>query len=133
VNGNLRNLQQVFMNLLLNATQAMPNGGTITVRARDELPNLVRFDVEDTGTGIDPNVLEHIFEPFFTTKEVGRGTGMGLAVTYALVKRHGGRIEVKSELGKGSVFSVFLPRADGEPHVEDQVAEDEGTLKCELQ
>jgi two-component system, NtrC family, sensor kinase len=115
VSGNLRNLQQVFMNLLLNAMQAMPIGGSITVRAEHEPPNLVRFDVEDTGTGIDPNVLEHIFEPFFTTKEVGRGTGMGLAVTYALVKRHGGRIEVKSELGKGTLFSVFLPKADEEP------------------
>ena len=133
VNGNLRNLQQVFMNLLLNATQAMPNGGTISVRANDELPDLVRFDVEDTGTGIDPNVLEHIFEPFFTTKEVGRGTGMGLAVTYALVKRHGGRIEVKSELGKGTVFSVFLPKADGESPVDDQTAKDQGTSTCELQ
>jgi two-component system, NtrC family, sensor kinase len=124
VSGNLRNLQQIFMNLLLNAMQATPIGGSITVRAEHEPPNLVRFDIEDNGTGIDPNVLEHIFEPFFTTKEVGRGTGMGLAVTYALVKRHGGRIEVKSELGKGSVFSVFLPKAEGQPPVDDQTAKD---------
>jgi two-component system, NtrC family, sensor kinase len=114
VSGNLRNLQQIFMNLLLNAMQAMPAGGTITVSAKEESPNLVRFDVQDTGTGMEPSVLEHIFEPFFTTKEVGRGTGMGLAVTYALVKRHGGRIEVKSEVGKGSVFSVLLPKAEGD-------------------
>jgi signal transduction histidine kinase len=114
VNGNLRNLQQVFMNLLLNAIQAMPGGGAITVRATDELPDLVRIDVEDNGKGIDEDVLQHIFEPFFTTKEVGRGTGLGLAVVYSIVKRHGGRLEVKSEVGKGSAFSVFLLKAGSE-------------------
>lgn len=110
VNGNLRNLQQVFMNLLLNAIHATPAGGTISITGRDESPDSVRIDVRDTGVGIAQDVLEHIFEPFFTTKEVGRGTGLGLAVTYSLVKRHGGRIEVKSELGRGSVFSIHLPK-----------------------
>ncbi|MCL5405153.1 MAG: ATP-binding protein, partial [Deltaproteobacteria bacterium] len=115
--GSMRSLQQVFSNLLLNGVQAMPNGGTITVEVRDEPPDLVRFDVRDTGAGMDPETLERIFEPFFTTKEAGRGTGLGLAVVYSIVKRHGGRIDVKSEVGGGTVFSVLLPAAgmEGKP------------------
>ncbi|GLI34427.1 sensor histidine kinase [Desulforhabdus amnigena] len=124
VNGNLRNLQQIFMNLLLNAIQAMPNGGKITVSAVDDLPDFVRIDVQDEGEGIEPETLEHIFEPFFTTKEVGRGTGLGLAVAYSIVKRHGGRIEVKSEPGRGTVFSVFLPKSSpGQPPMEKRMEE----------
>ncbi len=111
VRGNLRNLQQVFMNLLLNAIQAMPDGGAITIAVAVHSPDLVRFDIGDTGVGIKPEVLDHIFEPFYTTKSVGRGTGLGLAVTYSIVKRHGGRIEARSELGKGTIFSVYLPIA----------------------
>ena len=109
VRGNLRNLQQVFMNLLLNAIQAMSDGGEITIRVEAESPDFVRFDVRDTGAGIKPESLPHIFEPFFTTKGAGRGTGLGLAVTYSIVQRHGGRIEVKSKLGEGTTFSVYLP------------------------
>jgi two-component system, NtrC family, sensor kinase len=116
VHGSLRKLQQVFMNLLLNAIQAMPNGGIITIAVEPaETGDFMRFDVQDTGVGIDALALQHIFEPFFTTKSVGRGTGLGLAASYSIVKRHGGRIEVRSEAGKGSVFSVYLPVArDGE-------------------
>ncbi|EPR44263.1 integral membrane sensor signal transduction histidine kinase [Desulfovibrio sp. X2] len=114
VRGNMRNLQQVFMNLLLNAMQATPSGGAIDFSARDAGDGHVRFDVRDTGQGIAAEVLEHIFEPFYTTKEVGRGTGLGLAVTYSIVKRHGGRIEVESEPGKGSTFKVYLPKAPPE-------------------
>jgi len=111
VQGNLRSLQQVFMNLLLNSIQAMQDGGAITIVVAAHSQDLVRFDIGDTGTGIKPEVLEHIFEPFYTTKSVGRGTGLGLAVTYNIVKRHGGRIEARSEVGKGTVFTVFLPVA----------------------
>jgi len=111
VHGNLRKLQQVFMNLLLNAIQAMPDGGTITIKVQAVSPELVRFDIRDTGVGIEAKDLEHIFEPFFTTKSVGRGTGLGLAAAYAIVKRHGGRIEVASEVGAGTDFAVFLPVA----------------------
>ncbi len=107
--GNLQNLQQVFLNLLLNAVQAMPAGGTITVRAQRESDHLIRIDVSDTGSGIKPDDLDHIFDPFYTTKEFGTGTGLGLSVTYSIVKKHGGYIEVKSELGRGTTFSVFLP------------------------
>ena len=111
VHGSLRNLQQVFMNLLLNAIQAMPNGGSITISVAPAPPDFVRFDVRDTGMGMKPEAIEHIFEPFFTTKSVGHGTGLGLAVSYSIIKRHGGRIEVKSEVGSGTVFTILLPAA----------------------
>jgi signal transduction histidine kinase len=123
VRGNLRNLQQVFMNLLLNSIQAMPDGGAISFGAKIGPPGFVRFDLRDTGSGITPEVLEHIFEPFYTTKNVGRGTGLGLAVTYALVKRHGGRIEVKSEAGSGTAFSVLLPIARADNEAADPIPE----------
>jgi len=111
VRGNIRSLQQVFMNLLLNALQAMPGGGSITITVAAEPPDFVRFDIRDTGAGIKPEALEHIFEPFFTTKSVGHGTGLGLSVAYSIVKRHQGQIEVKSEIGMGTVFTILLPVA----------------------
>ncbi|MDR3553333.1 MAG: HAMP domain-containing sensor histidine kinase [Syntrophobacteraceae bacterium] len=114
VRGSMRSLQQVFTNLFSNAVQAMPEGGTITVEVVDESPGFVRFDIRDTGMGIAPETVEHIFEPFFTTKDAGQGTGLGLSVVYAIVKRHGGRLEVNSEIGKGTVFSVFLQAAESE-------------------
>ena len=109
IRGNLRNLQHVFLNLLLNAIQAMPGGGSIGVAASQESPDYIRVDVKDTGIGIKPEDLERIFDPFFTTKSVGRGTGLGLSVTYSIVKAHGGYIEVGSEVNVGTTFSVFLP------------------------
>jgi signal transduction histidine kinase len=109
IRGNLRNLQHVFLNLLLNAIQAMPGGGSIGVAASQESPDYIRVDVKDTGIGIKPEDLERIFDPFFTTKGVGRGTGLGLSVTYSIVKAHGGYIEVGSEVNVGTTFSVFLP------------------------
>lgn len=109
--GNLRNLQQVFLNLFLNSIQAMPQGGTISVTAYQDSEDYLRVDIADTGEGIKPEDLEHIFEPFYTTKSVGRGTGLGLAVTYSIVKKHGGYIEVKSEQGAGTTFSLYLPPA----------------------
>lgn len=112
VRGNLRNLQQVFMNLFLNAVHVMQEGGTLLIRVSEDPPCFVRFDVEDTGCGIDPEILERIFEPFYTTKSVGQGVGLGLSVSYSIIMRHGGKIEARSEKGKGSVFSVFLPVAE---------------------
>lgn len=112
--GSIRGLQQVFMNLLLNAIQAMPNGGGITISVAAEPADFVRFDIRDTGVGMKADAIEHIFEPFFTTKAVGHGTGLGLAVVYSIVKRHGGQINVKSEIGKGTVFTVLLPVAKAE-------------------
>lgn len=109
IRGNLRNLQHVFLNLLLNAIQAMPGGGFIEIAVSQDSSDYIRVDIKDTGTGIKTEDLEHIFDPFFTTKGVGRGTGLGLSVTYSIVKTHGGYIEVKSEVNVGTTFSVFLP------------------------
>lgn len=116
IRGSSRNLEQIFLNLLINAIQAMSGGGTIRVRAERHGTDHIRVDVQDTGKGIESLHLQHIFEPFFTTKGVGRGTGLGLAVAYALVKRHGGYIEVASEVGVGTTFSVYLPIPVAEEH-----------------
>ena len=103
-------MEQVLMNLVLNAVQAIKDGGAITIRteARDDTCEVT---VEDTGCGIPAHVLPHIFDPFFTTKGTGEGTGLGLSVSLGIVERHGGRILVESEVGKGSVFTVCLPLA----------------------
>ncbi|QSA99738.1 PAS domain S-box protein [Methylomonas sp. EFPC1] len=103
-------LNQVFMNLLINAVQAIEDHGRITIRTAYDEQN-VWVEVEDTGKGIKPEQLGKIFDPFFTTKSVGMGTGLGLSLSYGIVKKHNGRIEVKSELGKGTCFRVCLPRA----------------------
>jgi two-component system NtrC family sensor kinase len=108
VRGNPRNLQQVFLNLFLNALQAMPDGGELHVEASHQ-NGFVRVAVRDTGVGIPEGDLGKVFEPFFTTKEAGEGTGLGLSVSYSIVEKHGGRIEVVSQPGKGSTFTVFLP------------------------
>jgi len=102
-------LNQVFMNLLVNAAHAIEHHGRITMRTGHDDQD-IWVEVEDTGKGIRPEHLSRIFEPFFTTKPVGKGTGLGLSLSYGIVNRHGGRIEVRSELGKGSVFRVVLPR-----------------------
>jgi signal transduction histidine kinase len=102
-------LNQVFMNLLVNAVQAIEAHGRITVRT-GEAGNEVWVEIEDTGSGIKPEHLDRIFDPFFTTKPVGAGTGLGLSLSYGIVRDHGGRIEVRSEIGKGSVFRVVLPK-----------------------
>lgn len=110
VQGNLRNLQQVFTNLILNAIQATPRGGLIRVAAElDDEGSHVRMSVKDSGPGVPVSIRQQIFEPFFSTKEVGKGTGLGLAVSYSLIKRHGGRIEVRGEEGQGAEFVILLP------------------------
>jgi two-component system NtrC family sensor kinase len=101
-------LNQVFMNLLINAVQAIEKDGRITVRTWHEDP-WVCASVSDTGCGISPEILCRIFEPFFTTKEIGAGTGLGLSISYELIQRHGGDILVDSTPGKGSTFTVRLP------------------------
>ncbi len=101
-------LNQVFMNLLVNASHAIDERGRIILSTGHDEEN-VWVEVEDTGKGIAPEHLGRIFEPFFTTKPVGTGTGLGLSLSYGIVQKHGGRIEVKSEVGKGSVFKVVLP------------------------
>jgi signal transduction histidine kinase/CheY-like chemotaxis protein len=123
VSGDANQLHQVLMNLLINARDAMPKGGRITLAAGSidlseeelvTLPGLMPgsyglISVTDTGSGMDERTRRRAFEPFFTTKPRGEGTGMGLAIVYGIVRNHGGHIEVQSEVGKGSSFRVFLP------------------------
>jgi signal transduction histidine kinase len=109
IRGKRQDLQQALVNILLNAIQAMPNGGTAAIAAGPGPKGLIRIDISDTGTGIGPEALEHIFDPFFTTKASGQGTGLGLSLVYSIIRAHGGYIEVSSELSRGSTFSVFLP------------------------
>jgi len=101
-------IEQVFINLLVNAAQAIPERGRVTVSAAQEGDEAV-VRVRDTGTGIPPEVRKRLFEPFFTTKPVGKGTGLGLHVAYKIVRAHGGKIEVESEVGRGTLVTVRLP------------------------
>ena len=102
-------ISQVFMNLVVNAADAMEGGGRITIRTRNEPSGCVTIEVEDDGRGIPDELAARIFEPFFTTKEVGKGTGLGLAISYGVLARHGGKLEVDSEEGVGTTFTVVLP------------------------
>src|SRR5207247_363638 len=102
-------VNQVFLNLLVNAVQACASGGSVAVRSREEPGRGVVFEVQDDGCGIKPEHLPRLFEPFFTTKPVGQGTGLGLAVSFGIVRDHGGSIEVDSAVGRGSTFRVRLP------------------------
>jgi signal transduction histidine kinase len=107
--GDLHYLEQVFINLFINAAQAMEGGGAISVTARPDPEGFVRIDVADTGCGMSSEMLERIFDPFYTTKSVGKGTGLGLSIVYGIIKKHEGYVEVQSEMGKGTTFSVHLP------------------------
>ncbi|MHB8868656.1 MAG: hybrid sensor histidine kinase/response regulator [Thermoleophilia bacterium] len=139
VRGDVGQVEQVLLNLVLNAQDALPNGGVISV-ATDEtvvrdvgsdahqelLPgSYVVMTVSDDGHGMSPEVLEHLFEPFYTSKLKGRGTGLGLATVYGIVKQHGGEIFVQSELDRGSVFRVYLPHTEGAPPVAELPEEGE--------
>ncbi len=108
---NVSGIEQVIYNIVHNAFQATDEGGTITVRSGLDNEDKIFLEVRDTGHGIKPDVLSHIFEPFFTTKEVGAGTGLGLAISYGLLKDIGGFINVESEPGAGTVFTIHLVRA----------------------
>jgi two-component system NtrC family sensor kinase len=114
INGHPGQLQQVFTNLILNAVQAMPEGGTLTVTSRiGEDEKTLQTSFTDTGVGISEKNLDKIFEPFFTSKKVGEGTGLGLSVSYGLMKNHGGEIKASSRTGQGTTFTVILPVAGG--------------------
>jgi two-component system NtrC family sensor kinase len=108
--GDEGQLQQAIIALATNAIDAMPEGGTLTLRAAASGPN-VMIQITDTGCGIPPENLTKIFDPFFTTKDVGCGTGLGLAVCYGIVSEHGGRLDVRSTVGVGTTFSISLPKA----------------------
>jgi signal transduction histidine kinase len=101
-------IEQVVMNLAINARDAMPHGGTLTI-ATDASPDSVRIRIADTGVGMSEEVRSHMFEPFFTTKAIGKGSGLGLATVYGIVKQNGGEIVVASEINKGTTITVGLP------------------------
>lgn len=121
-------LEQLLLNLAVNSRDALPDGGTIVIETeRTSFPPpekrdgsdsptgpAVRLTVRDDGTGMTPEVLERVFEPFFTTKPMGRGTGLGLATVYGVVKQSGGCVRINTELGQGTSVHVFLPFAEGE-------------------
>ncbi|HEY9502544.1 MAG TPA: ATP-binding protein, partial [Pyrinomonadaceae bacterium] len=111
VYGNAGKLQQVFTNLILNARDAIPDGGQITLSTETADDGSMIVEVADTGIGIDPENVAKIYDPFYTTKGVGRGTGLGLAVSYGIVQEHTGRITVESTPGKGTTFRITLPTA----------------------
>ncbi|MEI7891768.1 MAG: ATP-binding protein [Myxococcales bacterium] len=102
-------LNQVFMNLLMNASHAIANRGDIVISTQRLGDHAVQIVISDSGSGMSPEVLAHIFEPFFTTKPVGQGTGLGLPISQGIVAKHGGKLEVVSELGKGTSFTITLP------------------------
>lgn len=102
-------LEQVFLNLIVNAADAMPDGGTLSVRIEQPNEEVVEIGIEDTGVGIAPEHLDRIFDAFYTTKERGKGTGLGLLVSQRIVREHGGTLRVQSDLGKGSRFTITLP------------------------
>lgn len=108
--GNAPKLQQVLMNLILNARDAMPHGGALEISTEAHNDSVV-INVRDTGLGIAPEHLAKIYDPFFTTKRIGQGTGLGLAVSYGIIRDHGGHISVESKLSEGTLFQITLPLA----------------------
>ena len=101
-------LRQIIVNTGLNAIQAMPDGGDLTVTSQ-HTHSEISISIRDSGSGIDPAIIDKIFDPFFTTKDVGEGTGLGLAVSYSLVRQMEGIINVESKPGKGTTFTILLP------------------------
>ncbi len=143
VKVDVSQFEQVIVNLAVNARDAMPDGGKLTVRtanvsseeaARQSYKGMpaadyVRIDVADTGSGIAPDIVDKIFEPFFSTKEVGKGTGLGLSTVYGIVKQTGGFVYVDSEAGKGTAFHIFLPRHHPELEVQPEPLAANGAAK----
>jgi two-component system, cell cycle sensor histidine kinase and response regulator CckA len=145
VKVDVSQFEQVVVNLAVNARDAMPDGGTLTVKtanittsesaqlAHKGMPpaDYVRIEISDTGTGIPADIRDKIFEPFFSTKEVGKGTGLGLSTVYGIIKQTGGFVYVDSEVGKGTAFQIFLPRHHAEPEVETETHATNGAAKAD--
>jgi signal transduction histidine kinase len=120
--GDPTHLQTLFLNLITNALDAMPQGGHLRISTQiqstpapsGENRRWVEISIADTGIGITEESKKRIFDPFFTTKKIGEGTGLGLAICEKIIKEHAGRLEVESEVGKGSTFSIFIPTPERE-------------------
>ena len=139
ISGDATQLHQIFMNLCVNARDAMPDGGTLSITAENiridenyvqmhldaKVGAYIVITISDTGTGIPPEILERIFEPFFTTKDLNKGTGLGLSTVIGIIKSHGGFVNVSSKVGEGTQFKVYLPAAETP---ETQIVEDEAPL-----
>jgi two-component system cell cycle sensor histidine kinase/response regulator CckA len=136
INADEGNLQQLMMNLAVNARDAMPDGGILSIKTENievtenyckkysyaRPGKYICLSITDTGTGIEKDILPHIFDPFFTTKEIGKGTGLGLSVVYGIIKQHEGWINVESEPGKGSTFKVYIKAVPMKPEQRDKQA-----------
>jgi two-component system, cell cycle sensor histidine kinase and response regulator CckA len=137
-NADPTQVEQILMNLAINASDAMPNGGSLTISTKNAILDeeycsshaganpgkYVLLTIADTGHGMDEATIQHIFEPFYTTKEIGRGTGLGLAMVYGIVSQHGGQIDCLSELGKGTQFEIYLPAVSAEFEPEAELSEE---------
>lgn len=146
VMADVGQLDQVIMNLVTNARDAMPRGGKLTIRIdraaanshfmttnkNVDLSDHALIEISDTGIGMDKKTIEKIFEPFFTTKELGRGTGLGLSIVYGIIEQHNGYIDVRSQPGEGSVFSVYLPIVWLEPENENDASQIVGGIETVL-
>jgi CheY-like chemotaxis protein len=121
-------MEQVVMNLAVNARDAMPEGGRLTIRLQNANSGYVGLTVNDTGCGIEPDVLPHVFDPFFTTKAPGKGTGLGLATCYAIVTQAGGEVRIDSEPGDGTTVSITMPITSGTAEEEQPVEDVTATI-----
>jgi PAS domain S-box-containing protein len=121
IQGNHLELEQVFLNLLLNAGQSMSKGGDIFIKAGPTPGPFLEVSVRDTGSGISPELLPRVFDPFFTTKPAGKGTGLGLSVVRRIIENHHGRISVESEPDKGTIFTFVLPIGQEEKETEERM------------
>jgi signal transduction histidine kinase len=110
VTYDAQQIEQVLINLIHNAVQAMPNNGSLRI-GLNQVEETAHISIQDTGSGISPEHLKRIFDPFFTTKPEGQGTGLGLSVSYGIIANHHGKIDVESEIGKGTKFTIILPLA----------------------
>jgi len=138
IDGDAGSINHVLVNLCINAMEAMPNGGILTLRTAIPEEGWAEVAIEDNGTGMAPEVLAHVLEPFYTTKEVGKGTGLGLSMTYGVVTAHGGTIDIASQPGQGTTVALRFPRIpaparlEGEGSSGDQVPFSPGALRIFL-
>jgi CheY-like chemotaxis protein len=122
-------LQVALINLAVNARDAMPKGGTFRIKSENTIlqnsdrKEMVAISISDTGTGIPPEVLSQVFEPFFTTKEVGKGTGLGLAQVHGFAEQSGGSVDIRSEVGRGTTITIYLPKSDTPLRAREEQAE----------